>query len=182
MRFLFPVRSTSQCCITHTHPTPTPCAQWVLSKTVAFYVRCRSLSRKDVFLVAAFHTKVNRVREYVEKLYWNVAPSCKSSAIQASDCACGSCLLPHSSASPPCFAAVFMRPPNAGFFAAGVGMWWVGPVARYTYKFSWKWEWKNHKQSPNCPWIAGFSFECAVFDVLTSMWWDTSANIGLSQI
>lgn len=73
---------------------------------------------------------------------------------------------------PSCFAVGFMRPKNAGFPAAGVGMWWVGPVARSLYVF----------ENPSgvftnkacCLWIALFFFYvfhrlCVVFDVLTYM-------------
>lgn len=73
---------------------------------------------------------------------------------------------------PSCFAVGFMRPKNAGFPAAGVGMWWVGPVARSLYVF----------ENPSgvftnkacCLWIALFPFYvfhslCVVFDMLTYM-------------
>lgn len=73
---------------------------------------------------------------------------------------------------PSCFAVGFMRPKNAGFPAAGVGMWWVGPVARSLYVF----------ENPSgvftnkacCLWIALFPFYvfhslCVVFDALTYM-------------
>lgn len=101
-----------------------------------------------------------------------MSPSCRSSAIHTSDCAHVSCLLLYSSPSPLVLQLGFMRPKNAGFPAAGVGMWWVGPVARSLYVF------ENPSgvftNKARCLWIALFSFHvfhrlCVVFDVLTYM-------------
>lgn len=119
-----------------------------------------------------FCIKLSRGGEYLEKLYWNVSPSCRSLAIRTSDCAHVSCLLPHSAPSPFVLLLVLRGPKMLGFSAAGVCMWWVGPVATPLYVF------ENGNGVPAnkdcCLWIALVSFHwfhiiCAVFDALIQM-------------
>lgn len=65
-------------------------------------------------MVAVFCIKVSRGGKYLEKLYWNVSPSCRSSVIHTSDCAHVSCLLPYSSIAPLVFLLLLWGPKTLG--------------------------------------------------------------------